>query len=233
MTPRSTILSAGLTLLVTAFYAGAHAQAAKSYPGPDMHGTPPHPLTLPNHQPTEVTKDGMHFTGGTVTVKGVCTLQSYKILSDTLLSATITGNRTVEGEEDTCFIYVHHGPIQAHIYMIVDLTPEEEAQRKAIKNAHDQAKANAYMTNLGTQWTLHYADGATEVFTAQPAGPGQLPEFTSSSGTSVKIMLSNSNQVMILADSCMLSGTLAGSQVRDGKASGQCKHSGAWTAQKK
>ncbi len=58
------------------------------------------------------------------------------------------------------------------------------------------------MSNLGTQWTLHYADGATEVFTAQPADPGQLPDYTSTSGTTAKIMISDGTKVTITQRQC-------------------------------
>jgi hypothetical protein len=87
---------------------------------------------------------------------------------------------------------------------------------------------------LGTKWTLHYADGTTEVLTIQRAEPGQDPDFSSNHGGTAKIMINGGNKVMIVANDCILSGTITDNQVKDGKVmAGDCPHPGAWTAQKK
>ena len=96
------------------------------------------------------------------------------------------------------------------------------------------ASPNTTPATLGTKWTLHYADGATEVFTIQHADPGQDPEFSSNRGGTATIMINGGNKVMIVANNCILSGTIIDNQVKDGKVmAGDCPHPGAWTAQKK
>jgi hypothetical protein len=219
-----------LVLLAPLLALTAHAQTILA---PDLHAGGANPSSIPNQETTEVTLPGHNLTGTTLTVSGVCTLKSYKVVSDTEIDMQLEGNRPVDGKEDGCFLKVSHGAKQASTYVIVDLTDAEQQQQTANQAAAAQAKANAYMANLGAQWTVRFANGSTEVFTAQPADPGQLPDFTSSSG-GTKIMISNGS-VVILADGCMLSGTLTGNQVKDGQvtAAGDCKHSGTWTAQKK
>jgi hypothetical protein len=96
------------------------------------------------------------------------------------------------------------------------------------------AKAADAPATLGTKWTLHYADGATEVLTIQHADPGQDPDFSSNRGGTAKVMINGGNKVMIIANNCILSGTIVDNQVKDGKVmAGDCPHPGAWTAQKK
>jgi hypothetical protein len=47
-------------------------------------------------------------------------------------------------------------------------------------------------------------------------------------------MINGGNKVMIIANNCILSGTITDNQVKDGKVmAGDCPHPGAWTAQKK
>jgi hypothetical protein len=231
---RSTIGISVLTLLLAAPSLAAHAQAAKPVTAPDLRAGGAKPSTIPNHETTEVTLPGHHLAGTTVTVTGVCTLKSYKVVSDAEIVMQIEGNRPIDSKEDGCFLKVSLGAKHADTYVVVALTEAEESQKNSDEAARDKVKAQAYMSNLGTQWILHYADGVSETFTAQPADPGQLPDYSSTSGTTAKIMISDGTNVTIMADGCILSGTLTGSQVKNGKVyAGTCKHPGAWTAQKK
>jgi hypothetical protein len=202
-------------------------------PAPDLHAGGPSPSLIPNHEITEVTLPGLHLTGTTLTVDGACSLQSFQVISDTAIKMKLRGNRTITDKDDGCFLHVHQGTKQASTYVVVDLTEAEQQQQNSQQVAAAKTKADAYMAGLGTQWTLHYADGATEVLTAQPADPGQLPDFTSNLGGTTKVMTANGT-VMIIAGECVRSGTLIGNQVKDGKVmAGDCKHPGAWTGQKK
>ncbi len=207
--------------------------AAQTTLAPDLHAGGPQPSSIPNHAVTTVALPGFHLLGTTVTASGACALKSYKVISDTEIRMTIEGDLPIDAKDDGCFLDVSKGAKKTGTYVVVELTEAEQHQKDAQQAAAAQAKANAYMAGLGTQWTVRHGDGATEVFTAQPADPGELPTFTSSSGASAKIMTTGDGTVVIVADSCMMTGTLSGDQVKDGKSQGNCKHPGAWTAVKK
>ena len=86
---------------------------------------------IPNHVTTEVKLPGVHLTGTTVTASGaVCTLKSFKVVSDNEISMMIEGHREMAAEEDGCFIKVHQGSYSTGTYVVVDLTAAEwEEQR--------------------------------------------------------------------------------------------------------
>ena len=207
--------------------------AAQTTLAPDLHAGGPQPSSIPNHAVTAVTLPGFHLLGTTVTASGACALKSYKVVSDNEIRLTIEGDLPIDAKDDGCFLDVRKGAKKTGTYVVVELTEAEQHQKNAQEGAAAQAKANAYMAGLGTQWTVRHSDGATEVFTAQPADAGELPAFTNAAGESVKIMTTRDGTVVIVADSCMMTGTLTGNQVKDGKSQGNCKHSGAWTAVKK
>ncbi len=212
---------------------GAFTQSGAGIPKPDLHAGGAHPSLIPNHVTTEVSLPGFHLSGTTVTVDGVCTLQSYKVVSDNEIRMMIAANRTMEDKDDGCFLHIHQGKTMVGTWIIVDLTEAEQKQKDQNQIRANQAKATSYMANLGKQWSLRYSDGATETFTVQPASPGELPEFTGTSGNTAKIAITNDNKVVIMTDNCMLSGMLAAGQVKNGTSMGNCKHSGTWTAQMK
>jgi hypothetical protein len=201
---------------------------------PDLHAGGAKPSTIPNHETTLVTLPGFHLAGATVTVTGVCTLKSYKIVSDNQLAMMIEGHRAIADKEDGCFLTVHRGSLSAGTYVVVDLTEAEWDEKHKKENAADQARGEAWVAHLGKQWTFHYANGTSEVFTAQPIEDGSLvPEFKNTSGLSAKILTTNDNTVMMVVDQCMRSGTLVNGQVKNGISQGVCKPDGAWTAQQK
>ena len=117
----------------------------------------------------------------------------------------------------------------------VNLTDAEQHDLDARQAADAKTKNDAYMATLGTRWTLRYADGKTETLTIQPSEPSQDPDFNSNRGGTAKVMISGGNKVMIIANECILSGTITpDNKVEDGKVmAGNCPHPGAWTAQKK
>ena len=201
---------------------------------PDLHAGGAKPSSLPNHETTLVTLPGFHLAGATVTVTGVCSLKSYKVVSDTQITMMIEGHRAIDEKEDGCFLTVHQGSLSAGTYVIVDLTEAEWNEKHARERAHDQAQGEEYVAQLGKQWILHYANGTSETFTVQPIEDGSLvPEFKSTSGGTAKILTTRDNTVMMVIDQCMRSGTLANGQVKDGTSRGICKPDGAWTAQQK
>ena len=222
---RVTVLAALCPLVI--------AQAPKPLPPPDLHAGGASPSLIPNHEVTEVKLPGYNLAGITLTVSGVCTLESYEVIGNAI-HMKLKGNRTITDPDGYCNLNLARGKQHAATWLIVGLTDEEQAQQDSNQRDANRAKAATYISGLGSQWTLHYSDGSSEVFRAQPAGnPGELPEFTSSSGTITKILVSKDNKVMIMADSCLLYGTLSGSQVKDGTFRGDCKHSGVWTGEKK
>lgn len=200
---------------------------------PDLHSGGATPSLIRNRETTLVTLPGLHLTGTVVTVTGVCALKSYKVVSDTQITMSIEGRRQISDKEDGCFLKVSRGALSASTYIIVDLTEAEKADQSDHERATNQAQGEAYIANLGKGWVLHYADGSSETFTVQPADPGQLPEFQSSSGATAKIMTTRDNEFMIMSGECIRSGTLAAGQVKNGTSMGNCKPAGAWTAQQK
>ena len=200
---------------------------------PDLHAGGPTPSLIPNHEPTLVTLPGLHLSGTIVTVTGVCTLKSFKVVSDTQLTMTLEGHRQISDKEDGCFIKVSRGALSASTYVIVDLTEAEQTEQSAREGAAARAQGAAYIANLGKGWVLHYADGSSETFTVQPADSDQIPEFRSSTGATAKILTTRDNQFMVMSGECIRSGTPAAGQVKNGTSMGNCKPAGAWTAQQK
>jgi hypothetical protein len=224
------------TLLLTlTFAAASNMLIAQVPPPPDLHAGGASPSAIPNNDTTEVSLPGLHLTGTTVTVSGVCTLASSQVVSDTEIRMKLTGNRTLDDKDDSCFLQVHQGEKQASTYVVVNLSGAEQQQLDARQAATAKTKSDNYMATLGTRWTLHYADGKSEVLTVQPSEPGQLPDFNSNRGGTAKVMINGGNKVMIIANECILSGTITpDNKVEDGKVmAGTCPHPGAWTAQKK
>ncbi len=199
---------------------------------PDLHAGGATPSLIPNHETTMVSLPGSHLTGTTVTVDGVCVLKSYKVVSDSQIQMMLEGHRAIDDKEDGCFLHVHQGVFQTGTYVVVDLTQAEWDEENTQERAANKAKGEAYMASLGKQWVVHYANGASETFTAQPADEGELPDYTSASGVTAKFAVTG-GKVVMMSGSCMRSGILNGNQVKDGTAMGDCKPAGAWSAEKR
>ena len=227
------VLSVSLVAAAACVGAQTHPGAHKGTARPDLHGGGARPSAIPNHVTTLVTLPGFHLSGTTVTTDGVCSLKSYKVVSDNEIQMEIEGNRPVDGKEDGCFLHVHQGAVEAHTYVIVELSEAESNEKDTKQQAANKAKFDAYSAHLGNVWSLRFADGSTETYTAQPAQEGELPDFTASSGGTAKILIGNDGKVWITSDGCLRSGTLAGGQVKDGTSMAGCKPAGAWTAQRK
>ena len=224
-----------MKLIVTALLLLSAAPAtAISQMAPDLGTGGASPSTIPNHDTTEVSLLGHSLTGTTVTVSGVCALQSFQVVSDTEIRVKLTASRTPDDKDGNCAALVHQGATQATANITVNLTDSEQRQFEARQAAAAKAKADQYAATLGTRWTLHYADGKSETLTIQPAEPGEVPDFASNRGGTAKVMINGGNKVMIIANECILSGTITDNKVDDGKVmAGTCPHPGAWTAQKK
>jgi hypothetical protein len=224
-----------LSLIVTT--AGAVAQtkpsAHKAGHRPDLHGGGANPSKIPNHVTTVVTVPGLHLTGTTGSVTGVCALKFFQATSDNEIRMEIEGARAIEDKEDGCFVHIRKGMNEVHTYVVVDLTEAEWTEKNSKRQEEDKAKEEAYVAQLGKEWTLHFVDGTSEIYTAQAAPSGELPDFVGNSGGTAKIATTDDGKVMIIAGSCIRSGTLADGQVKDGTSIGECKPGGAWTAQMK
>jgi hypothetical protein len=223
----------GVALVTVAAVGQGHPAAKKAVPKPDLHAGGAKPTELLNHETTTVTLPGYHLTGTTVTVSGECTLKSYKVVSDSEITMEIEGNRGVDDKDDACYLQVHQGTYEAHTWVTVALTEDEQNEKSAKQKSEDQANGEAYVAHLGKEWTLHFADGSSDTFTAQPAASGELPDFVDSNGTTAKIATTDGGKVMVILGTCMRSGTLVDGRVKDGTAIGDCKPAGSWTAQMK
>jgi hypothetical protein len=188
---------------------------------------------ISNHATTLVTVPGLHLAGTTGTVTGVCALKSYQVVSDNQIRMEIEGDRAIEDKDDGCFVHIHKGTSEVHTYVVVDLTEAEWSEKNSKRREEDQAKEDAYVARLGKEWTLHFVDGTSEAYTAQAATSGDLPDFIGGSGGTAKIATTDDGKVMIIAGSCIRTGTLADGQVKDGTSIGECKPGGAWTGQMK
>jgi hypothetical protein len=223
----------GVSLATAGAVAQASSSAKKVVARPSLQGGGAKPSLLPNHETTLVTVPGVHLSGTTVTVTGVCTLKSYKVVSNSEITMEIEGDRAIEDKEDGCFLHIHRGSYETHTWVIVDLTKAEWSEKDGRQRADDEVKGEAYVAHLGKEWTLHFSDGSSETFTAQAPTSGELPDFVGSSGGTAKIATTNEGKVMIIIGSCIRSGTLADGQVKDGTAIGDCMPAGNWTGQMK
>src|SRR5581483_1747612 len=181
---------------------------------PDLHAGGAKPSEIPNHAVTAVLLPGFHLSGAKVRLDGACRMVSYQVPSDNQIAMQIQGTRAVSAE-DTCGIHVTTAHGTANTWIIVDLTPDEEQQRKAAKNDADAAKARAFVARSGTQWDIRYADGATDTFKSSGVSPDSMPLFHDKAGNDVKIAVSQDNSVFMMEGGCMLSGTLRNGQVSD------------------
>ncbi len=117
----------------------------------------------------------------------------------------------------------------ASTWVVVDLTPDQEEQRKAHEHSENEAKAAAFVGRSGKSWLLKFANGSTVTYTSTGVDPDGMPEFQFGSGGTARIAVANDNKVMVLEGSCIRSGTLTGSQVKDGTSMGECTPAGNWT----
>lgn len=86
----------------------------------------------------------------------------------------------------------------------------------------------------GSEWTLHFAEGGKVKYRLMPiTGEPGVAVFSDKSGHEVKIMVADDARVLIVAGDggCYRTGTLVDGHVTNGTSGGECKPSGAWTAE--
>src|ERR1039457_5994321 len=116
----STVRTFLLALAFASASTVAICQGSNDSTAPDLHGDGASPSTIPNHVVTQVSLPGLHLTGTTVTVSGVCTLQSFQVVSDTQIRVMITGNRTPDDKDGRCSLQVNQGTKQASTSVVVN-----------------------------------------------------------------------------------------------------------------
>jgi regulator of protease activity HflC (stomatin/prohibitin superfamily) len=136
----------------------------------------------------------------------------------------------VDDKDDQCSIIVHTASGTASTWIVVELTEAQQQEQAARQKAEGKAKAQAFLNRAGKVWRLRFEDGATQTYTATGANEDGMPTFQSSAGSTVKIAVSNDNNVTIIEQGCLRSGKLVGSQVKNGQSMGGCTPSGSWSA---
>jgi hypothetical protein len=208
----------------------ALSSMAESQKKPDLQAGGPEPSLIPNHQVTVVTLPGLNLSGAKVTVKGVCKMTGYKVVSDTKIQMSLEGARAITDTEDGCFFTVTTPAGSASGWVSVDLSDEEKTQKEAKQKADDRAKGQALTAAAGKKWEVRFADGATETYTAKPGEEGEMPAFVTSGGKPASIVVRANNSAILIEGECMRSGRLLNGQVKDGTSMGNCSHPGSWSA---
>lgn len=203
--------------------------AARRGEKPDLHGGGAKPSLIPNHAVTTVTLPGFHFTGAAVTVRGDCRLAGYKVVSDSEIQMDLEGARAIDDKEDACFFTVATAAGSSTSWIIVDLTPDEQKEKDRRQEAKDRAKAEAIIRAAGHKWTLRFADGTTEVFTAQGFDSTGMPQFASASGETALFVVPPDGRVLMIEGKCVRGGRLVGNRVEKGESQAGCAHPGEWS----
>lgn len=209
----------------------ALGQAGKTRPPkPDLHAGGAKPSLIPNHEVTTVMLPGFHFTGAQVTVRGACRLEAFQVVSDNEIQMRLEGARSIDDKEDGCFYTVRTPAGSASSYVVVSLTKEEEKEKAAREEAAGRARLDAMIHAAGRKWTLHFADGTTETYTAKPAQGPEPPPFVATDGHSATILVQPDSHVFFMEGRCVRGGRLVNGQVKNGESLPGCPHPGAWTA---
>ncbi len=157
-------------------------------------------------------------------------MTGYKVVSDSEIQMSLEGNRSIEDTDDGCFFTVTTPAGSASGWVSVDLTDEEKTQMQAKQKADDRAKVQALTSAAGKKWEVHFADGTTETYTAQPREGEAMPAFETSDGKPASIVVRANNSVILIDGQCMRSGHLLNGLVKDGTSMGNCSHPGSWSA---
>ncbi len=199
-------------------------------PKPDLHGGGAKPSMITNGQQTLVTVPGFHFLHATVEAWGVCRLVEYKINTDTELQMLLEGRRTLDDKDDACHFRVRNAAGAATSWIVVGLTAEQEAERRAREEAAGRAKIAAVNQAAGKKWILHFANGAEDTYLAQGSNPDGMPVFKRSDDQTVKIFVRPDGSVTMIEEGCMRTGRMSGNKVEKGESAGDCRPAGSWSA---
>jgi hypothetical protein len=230
--PSSAFVAVAAMLVLTC-PAIVSAQAVAPHPKllkPDLHAGGVNPSSIPNDATTDVTLPGFHLAGAHIATGAQCSLAAPPIVSDNEIKMKLKGTRKVEDNEDKCDLIVHTAGGTASTWIVVELTEDQQQVQTAREKSEEQSKAEAFIAKSGKSWHLKFAGGASETYTATGENQDAMPTFQKSAGASVRIAVSNDNTVLILDSSCMRSGKLVGTEVKDGKSQGDCTPAGSWTA---
>lgn len=191
------------------------------------------PDEIVNGTPTQVVQAGVRLAGVTVKVSGACKLLSFKVLSDTKLQMTLQGTRHIEDEETACYYEVSNASGSDRTWILVSLTPAEEAEKARRQQTAAEAQANDIYRRLGREWDIVANGDIAGSYVASGHDPDGLPEFRRNDGKILVAMLMADGTVSLIPQwtrGCMYSGTLKNGKVADGQ-SFQCgSGSTAWTA---
>lgn len=206
--------------------AGAHSKP----PEPNVHGGGAKPSSIPNDATTEVTLPGFHLTGAHLESGSICKIVSYQVVSDNLIKMMVKGVETVEDKDDTCTLTVRTPGGSASTWIVVELTQAQQQEQAERQKTEGMAKAQAFWMRTGKVWRLHFANGANVTYTTTGHNGDDAPTFQSSTGSTVKIMVSDSNDATIIESGCIRTGKVVGAEVKTGQSMGQCTPAGSWSA---
>ena len=216
-----------LLILSLAFVRGNGSSAKE--PSPNLHRGGINPSTIPNDAVTLVTLPGYHLAGAHLKTDPICEVVSYQSTDDEI-KIKMKGTRTVDDKDDLCTIEVRTPGGMASTWIVVELTDAQQEEQRSRQYAEDKAKAEAFTNRAGKTWRLSFANGSSDTYTSTGANPDSVPTFQNSAGGEVKLTVSNDNSVTIIEPGCLRTGTLMGTQVKNGQSQGQCTPSGSWTA---
>ena len=196
---------------------------------PDLHAGGAQPSEIPNHETTEVVLPGYFLTGATVTTDPICRIVSQEVVSDREIRMKIEGVRKVDDADGKCSLFVTTPKGKAATWIVVDLTDDEAEQQKTQLRAAEMAKGKEFVARSGKSWKLTFAGGVTTTYTVSDRPEDGLPVFTSSQGSTAKIVVSNAGVVSIVDSTCVRTGKLVGNTVKSGQSMGDCTPPGTWT----
>jgi len=227
ITPATMVI---LTLLNLCLISTPAMSSSAKAPKPDLHAGGLQPSSIPNDAITDVVLPGFHLTGAHIETDHLCTVVSYRVVSDNEIKMKIKGTRTIDDTEDQCSIHIRTAGGIASTWIVVELTDTQQQEQTARQKKAAKAKADAFISRSGKTWHLKFADGSSETYTSTGMNQDSMPTFTSGTSKAVKIAVANDNSVIIIEPNCIRSGKLVGSIVKDGQSQGDCSPSGSWEA---
>ena len=197
---------------------------------PDLRAGGAKPSEIPNHEVTTVTLPGAHLTGAVVEVTGACRLAGYKVVSDAEIQMRLEGTRSIGDKEDGCFFKVRTAAGSDGSWLVVNLTPKEEQEKRERQKTESRAKVDAMARAAGHKWVIRFVDGASDTYTVRASEEPGLPEFETGDGSTVTIVVRPDRSVVLMEGGCVRNGKLVEGRVTNGTSMGGCAHPGSWSA---
>lgn len=191
------------------------------------------PQYLTNHTTTTVHWTGTHFAGVQLTWRGACKVLSYTS-TETEIVMQIQSERPLDDQFGYCNLYQRNRFGSNDDWVMVNFTDADQQRIKEANTARELSQMKDEMARAGTKWTIHFADGTSDVFRAGKPDVYNKVQFTDSRGQAVTIIVMEDKDKDVLLEfpnECNRVGHLVNGRVTDGKSYLSCAASGAWSAE--